>query len=123
MCDTLCAIGGERTLFGKNSDRPVAEAQVAEVHTRRPGGGRLRTTYLDLDDPGAAALLGSRPAWMWGLEHGVNEHGVAIGNERLYTVDDPHAAAPALLGMDLVRLGVEGAASADEAVAVMTELL
>ncbi|MGH8986876.1 MAG: hypothetical protein ACRDY6_23850 [Acidimicrobiia bacterium] len=123
MCDTLCAIGGERTLFGKNSDRPVGEVQVAEAHARRSAGGRLRTTYLDLDDPGAAALLGSRPAWMWGLEHGVNEHGVVIGNEKLYTVDDAHAVAPALLGMDLVRMGVERAADADEAVAVMTELL
>jgi len=123
VCDTLCAIGDGGTLFGKNSDRPVAEAQVAEVHARREGGDRVRTTYLEVDDPGAAALLGSRPAWMWGLEHGVNEHGVAIGNEKLYTVDDPRAVAPALLGMDLVRLGVERAADADEAVAVMTELL
>ena len=123
MCDTLCAIGAEHTLFGKNSDRPVAEAQVAEAHARRPGGGRVHTTYLDVDDPGAAALLGSRPAWMWGLEHGVNEHGVAIGNEKLYTVDDARSVEPALLGMDLVRLGLERAHDADEAVAVMTDLL
>jgi secernin len=123
VCDTLCAVGGERTLFGKNSDRPVAEPQVAEAHPQRPASGRLRTTYLEVGDPGAAAVLGSRPAWMWGLEHGVNEHGVAIGNEKLYTIDDPRAVAPALLGMDLVRLGLERAADADEAVAVMTDLL
>ncbi|MBA2325393.1 MAG: C69 family dipeptidase [Actinobacteria bacterium] len=123
MCDTLCAIGAGRTLFGKNSDRPVAEAQVAEVHRGRAGGGRLRTTHLDLGDAGAARLLGSRPTWMWGLEHGINEHRVAIGNEKLYTVDDPHAAEPGLLGMDLVRLGLERGRSADEALAHMTELL
>jgi len=123
VCDTLCVIGAGRTLFGKNSDRPVAEAQVAEVHARRIGGGRLRTTYLELGDNGAVALLGSRPTWMWGLEHGVNEHGVAVGNEKLYTVDDPHAAEPALLGMDLVRLGLERGRSADDALALMTALL
>ncbi|HEX6311752.1 MAG TPA: hypothetical protein VF152_09000, partial [Acidimicrobiia bacterium] len=92
MCDTLCVVGPDRTLFAKNSDRPVAEPQVAELHARRSGGGGLRTTYADVDDAGAAALLGSRPVWMWGLEHGVNEHRVAIGNEKLYTVDDPRAA-------------------------------
>jgi len=123
VCDTLCALGADRTLFGKNSDRPVTEAQVAELHPARAGGGRVRATYVELDDAGAAALLGSRPTWMWGLEHGVNGHRVAIGNEKLYTVDDPHAAEPALLGMDLVRLGLERGRSADEALAHMTELL
>ncbi|HYV60012.1 MAG TPA: hypothetical protein VFA62_08085, partial [Acidimicrobiia bacterium] len=123
MCDTLCAIGGGRTLFGKNSDRPVAEAQVGEVHARRTAGGRLHTQYLEIDDTGAHALFGSRPTWLWGFEHGVNEHAVAIGNEKVWTVDDPHAADPALIGMDLVRLGLERGATADGAVDAMTSLL
>lgn len=123
MCDTLCVIGSGRTLFGKNSDRPVAEAQVVEAHDRRAGGGTVHTQYLELPDPGAAALLASRPTWLWGLEHGINEHRVAIGNEKVWTVDDPHAVAPALLGMDLVRLGLERGRSADEAFDVITTLL
>ena len=90
MCDSLCSLQPDRTLFAKNSDRPPGEVQVVERH-RPPPGGRLplATTYLTLPDPGAAAVLGSRPTWQWGLEHGVNEHGVAIGNEQLWTVDDP----------------------------------
>jgi hypothetical protein len=60
---------------------------------------------------------------MWGLEHGVNEHGVAIGNEKVWTVDDPRAVPAALLGMDLVRLGLERGRSADEAVDAVTSLL
>jgi dipeptidase len=123
MCDTLCAIGGGRTLFGKNSDRPVAEPQVGEVRAARPPGGKLRTQYLEIDDAGACALLGSRPTWLWGFEHGLNEHRVAIGNEKVWTVDDPHAAGPALIGMDLVRLGLERAATADDALDVMTSLI
>jgi secernin len=123
MCDTLCAIGGGRTVFGKNSDRPVAEAQVLEAHAARPAGGRLRTQYLEIDDAGAYAVVGSRPTWLWGFEHGINEHGVAVGNEKVWTVDDPHAAEPALIGMDLVRLGLERGATADEAVDVITALL
>ena len=123
MCDTLCVLGDEGTLFAKNSDRPVNEAQVVEVHDRRAGGGRLRTQYLDLPDTGAVATVLSRPAWLWGAEHGINEHGVAIGNEMVNTVDDPDVAPPALLGMDLVRLGLERATTAEDALDVMTKLL
>ena len=123
MCDTLCVVGGGRTLFAKSSDRPVPEPQVVDAFDRRPAGGTVRTQYLELADTGAHAVLGSRPSWLWGFEHGVNEHGVAIGNERVETVDDPGDAPPALIGMDLVRLGLERAASADEAVAVITSLL
>lgn len=46
-------------------------------------------------------------------EHGANEHRVAIGNERVWTVDDPRAVPPALLGMDPVRLGLERATDAE----------
>jgi secernin len=123
MCDTLCAIGHRRALFGKNSDRPPAEAQLIESFPRREGVGRLRTQYLEIEDTGAYALLGSRPDWLWGLEHGVNEHGVAIGNEKVWTRDDPFKAEPALIGMDLVRLGLERGRTADEALDVMTQLL
>jgi secernin len=123
MCDTLCVVGDGRTLFGKNSDRPRAEAQVLDVHAPRPAGGMLRTTYLEIDDTGAHALVGSRPAWMWGFEHGVNEHRVAIGNERVYTTADPKAVPAALTGMDLVRLGLERGATADEALDVITALI
>ncbi len=123
MCDTFCLVGSDRTLFAKNSDRPTGEVQLVEALPRRPAGGTVRTQYLELDDPGAAAVLGSRPEWLWGLEHGVNEHRVAIGNERVYTTTDPASVAPALIGMDLVRLGLERSRSADEALEVMTGLL
>lgn len=123
MCDTLVAVGARAVLFAKNSDRPPSEAQVVETLPRRPPGGRLCTQYLTIDDAGAAAVLGSRPVWLWGLEHGVNEHRVAIGNERVWTVDDPSAAPPALIGMDLVRLGLERGRSAEEALDAMVGLL
>jgi secernin len=123
MCDTLCLLGADRTIFAKNSDRPRDEIQVVEAHPRREGGGMLRTTHLEIEDVGAHALLGSRPAWMWGNELGVNEHGVAIGNERVYTLDDPTPAPPALTGMDLVRLGLERGKTAVDAIDAMTTLL
>jgi len=123
VCDTLCVLGDRGTLFAKNSDRPLGELQVVEAHQRRAAGGTVRTQYLELPDTGASATVLSRPVWLWGAEHGVNEHGVAIGNEMVNTVDDPRSAPAALLGMDLVRLGLERAACAEEALDVMTGLL
>jgi secernin len=123
VCDTLCVLGDGGTLFAKNSDRPVTESQVVETHGRRTARGTLRTQYLELADAGAGATMLSRPTWLWGAEHGINEHGVAIGNEMVNTVDDPRLAPPALLGMDLVRLGLERGTSAEGALDVMTGLL
>jgi secernin len=120
VCDTLCAIGPDGALFAKNSDRPSSEAQLIESLPARPAGGRLRTQYLELPDGGAAAMLGSRPSWLWGLEHGVNEHRVAIGNEKVYTRHNASKEPRALIGMDIVRLGLEVARTADEALDVMT---
>jgi secernin len=123
VCDTLCAVGPRRTLFAKNSDRPRDEVQLVETHARRDARSTMRATHVEVDDAGACALMGSRPAWMWGFEHGVNEHRVAIGNERIFTIDDPRRSPPALTGMDLVRLGLEGGTSAEHALDVMTALL
>jgi secernin len=67
------------------------------------------------------AVLGSRPWWLWGYEQGVNDAGVAIGNEAIYTRDEVPDSG--LLGMDLVRLGLERASTAEEAVGVLIELL
>ena len=124
MCDTLCARGPSGMVFAKNSDRPPGEAQVAWPFGRRSSAGcSLRTQYLTIGDTGAHAALLSCPTWLWGAEHGVNEHGVAIGNERVATTHDSSSAPPALIGMDLVRLGLERARTAAEAVDVMTGLL
>ncbi len=124
MCDTLCAPGPGGMVFAKNSDRPPGEVQVAWPFGRRASAGcTLRTQYLSIGDTGAHATFLSCPTWLWGAEHGVNEYGVAIGNERVATTHDAAAAAPALTGMDLVRLGLERARSAAEAVDVMTGLL
>jgi secernin len=110
-------------VFGKNSDRPPSEVQVLLPHRTRAAGGTLDTQYLRIDDPGASAFVGSHPTWLWGAEHGCNEHGVAIGNEKIWTVDDPHAQAAGLLGMDLVRLGLERGRDADSAFEAITAAL
>ena len=82
MCDTLCLRTGAGMVFAKNSDRPPGEAQVLLAHVARRAGAALDTQYLRIPDPGAHALVASHPTWLWGAEHGLNEHGVAIGNEK-----------------------------------------
>ena len=121
MCDCLVAL----PLFAKNSDRPPDEAQRIEWLAPRVDDAPVATTHISVE-PSRAETIGaliSRPWWMWGVEHGVNEAGVAIGNETIYTTLDPRGAPPALTGMDLVRLGLERGSSASEAVQVMTVLL
>jgi secernin len=123
VCDSLCLLGDGVTLFAKNSDRPRNEPQIVEVNAGRRPGSVLRTQYLEIPDTGALSTILSRPTWLWGAEHGINEHRVAIGNEMIFTAEDPRRAAPALIGMDLVRLGLERGCSAEDALDTMTALL
>ena len=129
MCDCLVALApataAGRTLWAKNSDRPPDEAQRLEWHPARSDDGPVRATHVEVAAaPGPTlGVLGSRPWWMWGFEHGVNEAGVAAGNDTIYTTLDPRPASPGLVGMDLVRLALERGETAAAAVAVIVELL
>lgn len=129
MCDCLVALpsatGQSLTLFAKNSDRPFDERQVIEWNPPRRDQAAVRSTHIAIApfDGETIGCLISRPEWCWGAEHGINEAGVAIGNETIYTTLDPRTAPPALIGMDLVRLGLERGESARRAVEVITDLL
>lgn len=128
MCDSLVALGPTTddgiTLFAKNSDRPPSEVQVVEWSMPRVESSTV-CTYISVDGPDRSTnrCLISRPQWCWGAEHGVNEAGVAIGNHTIYTTLDPRGFPPALIGMDLVRLGLERASTARDSVEVITFLL
>lgn len=128
MCDCLVALPASTvdgvTLFAKNSDRPPTERQVLERLPRRRERV-TRTTYLEIDgrDGETFAVVGTRPAWMWGLEMGVNEASVAAGNATIYTTLDPRGVPDALTGMDLVRLALERGGTAAAAVEVLGGLL
>jgi dipeptidase len=124
MCDTVVVIGDDGVLFAKNSDRDANEGQGLEWHPAvdHEPDTTVECTWITV--PQAArthAVLLSRPFWMWGAEMGANEHGVVIGNEAVFT-RRPEAAM-GLTGMDLLRLGLERATDAEEAVATIVELL
>jgi secernin len=111
-------------LFAKNSDRDPNEAQFLDWRPAQDhdAGTTLRCTWIEIPQhERTRAVLLSRPWWIWGAEMGANDAGVVIGNEAVFT--DAHEDEPGLLGMDLLRLGLERAGSAAEAVQVIVTLL
>jgi dipeptidase len=129
MCDTVVALADATSdgsvILAKNSDREPNEAHEVQsvpeaVHNR---GSTLRCTYITIPQVARtnAVLLG-KPYWIWGAEMGANEHGVVIGNEAVFT-KVAHEKEPGLIGMDLLRLGLERADTAERAVEVITALL
>ncbi|XP_054713075.1 secernin-3-like [Uloborus diversus] len=130
-CDTFVVLPPGTALgcvvFGKNSDRPKGEVQEvvyfpAEDHSP---GSKTQCTYISVEQAEhTRAVILSKPSWMWGAEMGANDAGVCIGNEAVWTkLNGPEDAEERLLGMDLVRLGLERSGSAREAVDVITNLL
>lgn len=137
-CDTFVAMADTgprgRVLLGKNSDRPVFDAQPLRHLPRRTStDGRLRLAHVEIDDvPESSAHVGGSPYWCWGHEQGLNEWGVAIGNEALFTRDwaagvraaEQGSPPPAgILGMELVRLGLERGRTAEEALETICALV
>src|SRR5258708_16216271 len=124
MCDTQVLVGDGAVWFAKNSDREPGEPQPVVRYDRVRGdtSATLRATYLEIPQvPDRHAVILSKPVWCWGAEMGVNERGVAIGNTAIFS---RHAStSPGLLGMDIVRLGLERGGSATEAPEVMKALL
>ena len=129
MCDTLVSLTDDGILFAKNSDRDPNEAQALRWHEAagHEPGTEVGCTWISIPQVERThAVLLSQPWWMWGAEMGANEHGVVIGNEAVFTRELALRLRPepdGLLGMDLLRLALERAASADEAVGVIVALL
>jgi secernin len=127
-CDSLVALppatADGSVWLAKNSDRPAHECQplVQVPRQSHSAGSRLRCTYIDIPQVvETARVIGSQPFWLWGFEHGLNEYGVAIGNHTVFAKDP--LTGKGLVGMDLVRLGLERGRTAEQAIEVMTQLI
>jgi dipeptidase len=128
MCDTLVALGNSTedgsVILAKNSDRDPNECQVIRYfpRTRNPPRSTVCCTHIEISQvTDTNEIVLSCPYWIWGGEMGANEHGVAIGNEAVWS-KEPYAKT-GLLGMDLLRLGLERGDNAKKALNVMTSLL
>jgi len=129
MCDTLVALpehtAGRATLFAKNSDRKAGECQpfVQYPAAAHAPGSRIRCTHVEIPQVAETyRVMGHSPWWVWGFEHGLNEHEVAIGNLTIFSRETIEAK-PGLIGMDLVRLGLERGRTAREALEIIAGLI
>ncbi|XP_048006207.1 secernin-3 [Leguminivora glycinivorella] len=131
-CDTFVVLpphtSDNQVIFGKNSDRPRHEVQEVVHFAGGIRQGPLKCTYIKIEEsckPLNAVIL-SKPGWMWGAEMGANDKNVVIGNEAVWTKNDKglgNAQEKRLLGMDLVRLGLERGNTAEDSIDVITSLL
>lgn len=129
MCDTLVALPtitkAGNLLLAKNSDREPLEAQaLLHVLHQHPTEKRLKCTYIEIPQVTETnECILSKPFQMWGAEMGVNEHGLVIGNEAVFTKVKFEKKNNGLTGMDLLRLALERCKTTAEAISCITSLL
>ena len=126
--DLLVALGQATvnglTLFGQNCHRTAGEGLVLR---RVPGRAfapdeTIKTAHAELPQARrTCTVLGAQPPGCWGYQHGINEHQVAAGCGAWRSKLTGHGHG--LLGTDLVRLALERAANARQAVSVLTDLI
>lgn len=138
MCDTMVTTSASTgsLLFAKNSDRDPGEPQFIQYCEASEGLDtpthpehrksydlmqyhQLQKAAASLPNPLKAVV--SRPSWIWGAEMGINEAGVAMGNEAVFATSKPEKDG--LLGMDILRLTLHNASSAQQAVQTITHLI
>ncbi|MDI1322732.1 MAG: C69 family dipeptidase [Algoriphagus sp.] len=129
MCDTLVALPAftrsGNLILGKNSDREPQEAQaIAHFPKAFPKEKELQCTFIKVSQVSETnEVILSKPFQMWGAEMGVNEYGLVIGNEAVFTNVKFDKKKVGLTGMDLLRLALERSKKAMEAVICITDLL
>lgn len=118
VCDTVAVVPESGPVwFAKNSDREPSEVQFIECDD----GSVAHSAPSDLPvEPATTRSLLSRPGWMWGAEIGVNEHGVAVGNEAVFTRFP--VPKQGVSGMDFIRLVLRTSHTADDALEQLIDL-
>ncbi|HIH71810.1 MAG: Peptidase U34, dipeptidase [Thermococcales archaeon 44_46] len=127
MCDILVATPKATKekvmIFAKNSDRDPNEAQVLEVIPRQKHEEEaVKLTYVEFPQVKETyAVILSRPWWIWGVEMGINEFGLAIGNTAVFTKQ--RIPEKGILGMDMIRLALERTKTSKEALHFMIDII
>jgi len=130
MCDSLVALppatAGKNVIFGKSADCQVNEAHalVRIPRKRHFSGETFRATHIVIPQVEETyEVLLSKSFWTWGCEMGINEHGLAMGNEAVWSTVQNDETVDGLISMDLMRLALERARTCQEAIDVIGSLL
>ena len=129
MCDTFVALPAatqqKTTLFAKSADCEVNEANaVVRIPGKKHGKGEaVRITHLVIPQAEETyEIILTKAFWTYGCEIGVNEYGLAMGEEAVFTTEMDEQK-DGIIGPDLMRIGLERAKNCKEAIQIMTGLL
>lgn len=129
MCDTFVALPSatldKNVLFAKSADCEVNEANAIVRIPRRKHvkGETLRITHLVIPQAEETyEVFLTKAFWTYGCEIGINEYGLAMGEEAVFTTEMTEEK-DGIIGPDLMRLGLERAKNCQEAIDLMTALL
>ncbi len=128
MCDTFVALANSTAdgsvLLAKNADTEINEAQDLVRFPRREWvpGAAVRVTHKVIPQPRVTHdVVLDKSFWTYGAEIGFNEHGLACGNEAVFS--NQPSDGDGVMIIDLLRLMLERATTCDEAVDVLAGLL
>ena len=130
MCDSFVALppatAKSTVILGKSADCQVNEAH-ALLHIpgrRHIAGEAIRATHLVIPQAEQThEIFIGRSFWTYGAEIGFNEHGVAIGNEAVFTTLQEEEKSDGLGVTDMLRIGLERGKTAREAIAAIAGVL
>lgn len=129
MCDTFVALPGttrsKSMLFAKSADCEVNEANavVRIPRQKHVKGEAVRVSHLVIPQAEETyEILLTKAFWTYGCEIGVNEYGLSMGEEAVFTTE-MEEERDGIIGPDLMRLGLERARNCQEAIQIMTGLL
>ncbi|MGK0290675.1 MAG: hypothetical protein ACI86H_002134 [bacterium] len=124
MSDAIAIRKNGVTFFAKNTVRNPSEAQLVYRIPAVQGDRekKLKTTYIDIEQvENRYGVILHKPFWSWGGDMGVNDQGVVIGCECVYTKAEQDILG--LISLDLVRLGLERGKTAKDALGIITKFL
>jgi secernin len=130
MCDTFVA------LESATADRSVilaksADCQINEAHAlfhlprqKHVSGESIKTTYALIPQaPETYEVILSKSFWTYGAEIGINEYGLAIGNEAVFTTLQNEEKTDGIIGIDFLRLALERSTNCRQAIDLIGSLL